>query len=727
MASGFRGSVIDSVQRLFGAGGVAALGEAQLLERFLARGDETAFEAILLRHGPMVLGVCRRVLDDPNDVEDAFQATFLILVKKAGSIRERDVLGTWLYGVARRVAVRAKVNARKRRSHERSGAGEATVADLGANRAEATELRSLLDDELGRLPERYRAPIVLCDLEGQSHEQAAAQLCCPVGTVKSRLSRGRDRLRAGLVRRGLAPSAGLVAAALAAESASAMPPGLMGATIGAATRIAAGRAVAAGACSAEVAALMKGVVRSMVFTKLRLAAVAATAAALALAGAWAYARQSPKRPEPQAAAPPAPVWATPEPEPGSERFRLANGLKVILRPIRGAGQTALIVVYSIGGDHDPAGRSGLTHLVEHLYVTAAAGDVKARTAAEFARRYPDGANGQTGDRYTVFATTFAANDLDRELKEAAARMGDLRVTAADLDRERPRLLEELENMYGRFPTLGAMNNARDLARPTSGSGRRGGQAEHLGAITPEDVRSYLARYYKPGNAIVSLSGSFDPEPARKAIEAHFARLAPGEKAPAVREPAAAKLGASRELSVKSPDPDARPEACLAYPAPRPGSDLYAPFLVLVARLWSGASKLGDGGPTGSPVYFTPLDDGAIVGISAPARPGEPAAKAFARIETFVAETLAPKLGPAEPASVLEQLGFILGTMSLPDPMLAQNPYGVAFSLARREQLGLDPAKLKRSIEAVTDADLRRAATEVFAPGRHAGAFISIEK
>ena len=197
MASEHLGSVIHSLQRLFGPGTVNALSEAQLLERFIVRKDEAAFEAILKRHGPMVLGVCRRVLDDPHDVDDAFQATFLILVKKARSIRERDVLSTWLYGVARRVAVRAKVNARRRRDCERTAweGAEVNAKDLGATRLEAGELRSLIDEELQRLPQRYRTPLILCDLEGQTHEQAAVQLHCPVGTVKSRLARGRERLR----------------------------------------------------------------------------------------------------------------------------------------------------------------------------------------------------------------------------------------------------------------------------------------------------------------------------------------------------------------------------------------------------------------------------------------------------------------------------------------------------------------------------------------------------
>ena len=130
-------------------------------------------------------------------------------------------------------------------------------------------------------------------------------------------------------------------------------------------------------------------------------------------------------------------------------------------------------MYSIGSDHDPEGRSGLAHAIEHLYVTAAAGDRKARTSEELFAKYPAGANGQTGDRYTVIATVFPKRELDHELGDAAARMVDLRVTAADLDRERPRLLEEVANMFEGFPALAAMNNARELVRPTP---RRAGTA-----------------------------------------------------------------------------------------------------------------------------------------------------------------------------------------------------------------------------------------------------------
>jgi zinc protease len=735
MASGDRGAVVDALGRLFEAGTAVGLGEAQLLERFLTRGDESAFEAILRRHGPMVLGVCRRVLDDPHDVADAFQATFLVLVKKARSIRARDNLGTWLYGVARRVAVRARVNARRRNARERTGLdAEGLDVDPGASRGdrlEAQELRSILDDELERLPMSYRAPVILCDLEGRTHEQAAAQLGCPVGTVKSRLSRGREWLRSRLVRRGVAPSAGLLAAALAAESAHAVPAELMNGTLGAAARLAAGRAVAAGASSAGAAALTKGVLRSMWLTKLKLAAAALAAVALATTGVRALVARAPAPPGPQqAAASPLPRQEaapsnrpadTPPSERAVERFRLANGLKVILRPIKGSSETAMVVVYAIGNDHDPKGRSGLAHTVEHLYVTAAAGKEKARTVDHF-RRYPAGANGQTGDRYTVIATVFPKGELDRELADAAARMSDLKVTAADLDRERPRLLEEVRNMYEGFPTLAAVNRARELVRPTPRGGRHGGPPEQLRTIPLDEVKDRLNRYYKPRNATLALAGDFDPAVVRKAIESHFAALPAGEEIAAPGEPGAPQfVVAAPQKAPPGVESPGGPTACLAYLAPRPGSERYAPFLVLVSRLWAGAGRLGGSGVTGSPVYFTPLDDGAVVAVSVPLWRGEKDADAFKRIEKFVAETIEPKLRAEEPAAVKQELGFLFGLGDIPDEMLGQNPYGVAFSLARRDQLGLDPDRLGRAIDAVTDNDLRRVAAEVFAPGRHSAA------
>ncbi len=275
------GEVVRQVNRLLRGGSAAALGEDGLLERFAAEGDGAAFEALVARHGPMVLGTCRRMLGDGHDVEDAFQATFLVLARKAGSIRDADRLGPWLHGVARRVARRARAQSARRRAFEGPG-GEAhavAVAD-GPAGPEADELRSALDEELGRLPEKYRAPLVLCYLEGLTHDEAAGRLRWPVGTVRSRLAGGRDRLRGRLARRGLSPSAALPAGPPAAH----LPAPLLTTTVRLATT--------AGTPSAHVASLAKGAMIAMMTSKLKLIAALGVLGGLAAGGAGAMSHQA---------------------------------------------------------------------------------------------------------------------------------------------------------------------------------------------------------------------------------------------------------------------------------------------------------------------------------------------------------------------------------------------------------------------------------------------------
>jgi RNA polymerase sigma factor (sigma-70 family) len=176
-----------------------AAGDRLLWDRYVARGDQTAFAALVERHGPMVLGVCRRVLRHTQDAEDAFQATFLVLAHKARAVNRPELLGPWLYGVAYRTALKARGRAGTRQP-ERLRSDVPARPSTGSVEA---DVRAVLDEELGRLPEKYRAPLVLCYLEGQSTEDAARALGCPRGTVLSRLARGRDRLRRRLERRGL--------------------------------------------------------------------------------------------------------------------------------------------------------------------------------------------------------------------------------------------------------------------------------------------------------------------------------------------------------------------------------------------------------------------------------------------------------------------------------------------------------------------------------------------
>jgi RNA polymerase sigma factor (sigma-70 family) len=249
--------------------------DGQLLDRFVLRHDDDAFTALVQRHGPMVLAVCRRVLHDSPDAEDAFQATFLVLVRKAASIGKPERLGNWLYGVAYRTALRARAPASRRRALERQAPGR-PPANPG-DEVVWRDLRPVLDEELNRLPAKYRGPVVLCYLEGKTQEEAARWLGCPRETVATRLARARARLQGRLTRRGLAPVAGELAIALTEGAApAAVPAALAAAAVRAGLLAAAGKAVA-GVVSGEIVALTEGVVHAMWMTKLKVATAAVLA------------------------------------------------------------------------------------------------------------------------------------------------------------------------------------------------------------------------------------------------------------------------------------------------------------------------------------------------------------------------------------------------------------------------------------------------------------------
>ena len=289
------------MRTLFGVGAVGGLSDGVLLDQFSSghrEGAEAAFATLVERHGPMVLRVCRGVLGDSHDVHDAFQATFLVLVRKAGSLWVRDSLASWLHGVALRVASKAKVAAARRKAHRAPGAEVATAA-RGGNTPD--ELVTALHDEVERLPAKYRAPIVLCYLEGLTHEGAATALGWPVGTVRGRLARARDLLRSRIVRRGLAPSAEAFAAILSAEEASAAP--LPESLVQAVLALVAERS--AGVAPAAVAALAEGVLRMMTMAKLKTASILVLFGLVAL-GLTEAARSRLSGSDQAAAAPPAP-------------------------------------------------------------------------------------------------------------------------------------------------------------------------------------------------------------------------------------------------------------------------------------------------------------------------------------------------------------------------------------------------------------------------------------
>jgi RNA polymerase sigma factor (sigma-70 family) len=267
-----------------------ALSDAALLERVVAGRDRAAFEVLVWRHGGAVLGQCRRLLRHEQDAEDAFQAVFLILLRKAGSVGKRQALASWLYKVAFRAALRLRRRQQSRR--------ERPAVDVAA--ADATpellwrDLRPVLDEEVRRLPEIYRTPFILCYLQGLTNEDAARQLGCPRGTILSRLAWARQRLRDRLTRRGLALSAAALTTCLSvAEASAALPAALVQTTVNAASLFAAGTPVA-GAVSAQAISLTQGVLRDMFLTKLKIVtAVLLGVGAMALGVAGLAAQRPP--------------------------------------------------------------------------------------------------------------------------------------------------------------------------------------------------------------------------------------------------------------------------------------------------------------------------------------------------------------------------------------------------------------------------------------------------
>jgi RNA polymerase sigma factor (sigma-70 family) len=274
-------TVVGNLRRAISPNSTSRVSDAQLLERFLGHCDELAFEMLVWRHGSMVLNVCRRVLRDANDAEDAFQATFLIFVRKLGSIGKREAVGSWLYKVAYRVALRARQRAALRRTETLADWEQLPghrAFDDPAQRALWKDLRPVLDEEVNRLPEKYRTPFVLFYLEGMAYPEVAEELGCPKGTVSSRLTTAKELLRKRLARRGVVLSAALLGGVLAKAATAAVTIGLANSTMQTVRLIAGGPAAGAGAVSARAVTLAEGVLKAMLMTKVKIVTVALLAA-----------------------------------------------------------------------------------------------------------------------------------------------------------------------------------------------------------------------------------------------------------------------------------------------------------------------------------------------------------------------------------------------------------------------------------------------------------------
>jgi RNA polymerase sigma factor (sigma-70 family) len=277
MMNGRPGVVVRHIHRLAGSQTLEDLNDGTLLERFAVGGEEAAFATLVRRHGPMVLGVCRRVLRSGADAEDAFQATFLVLFRRAAALERSGSVANWLYTVAYRVALRASVQAGRRRRHQRE-VGDVSDPSPSPD-ALLDDLQPVLDEELNRLPEKYRAPVVLCYMEGKTTGAAARLLGCPAGTVRGRLSRARALLRARLAQRGVTLSAALLSTLLVENSSAAVPAALAEAAVRTTVL------VAAGMTCPPAEALAQGVLQGFLRTKLKLGVALVLVIGVILAGA----------------------------------------------------------------------------------------------------------------------------------------------------------------------------------------------------------------------------------------------------------------------------------------------------------------------------------------------------------------------------------------------------------------------------------------------------------
>jgi RNA polymerase sigma factor (sigma-70 family) len=339
--------VLQFLRRAAAAGDGPGASDAELLERFVRSRDESAFELLVWRHSRTVLGVGRRLVRDEHAVEDCFQAAFLALARQAASLSKGESVGGWLYKVAYRVARKAQGRASLRFAHERPLEGVAALAREEGPCSEAArrEFERALDEQVRRLPARYREVLVLCDLADKSHAEAARELGCPVGTVESRLSRARQRLRAALARRGFVAPAGMMAAGLARGAPGAeVAAALVTNTAKAAALVAAGRAVPAGVASARAAAWAKGACRVMSLT--RLTGVLLWVPALAVLGLGALLAQGSSAGRPGAPKQAGAPAARPAPA-GPKAFAVLRGHK---GPVLGLAFGPDDLLVSVAGD-----------------------------------------------------------------------------------------------------------------------------------------------------------------------------------------------------------------------------------------------------------------------------------------------------------------------------------------------------------------------------------------
>jgi len=360
-------------------------------------------------------------------------------------------------------------------------------------------------------------------------------------------------------------------------------------------------------------------------------------------------------------------------------FKLDNGLRVELAPSADADQVALVLLYDVGADHDPAGRSGMAHLVERLFATMGREGKPDRTVQT-----------RTGADYTYYGLSVPPERLNDEIDDTVLRMSTLAPTDADLTRERQRVLDQIATMQEKDPLMAATNKASESLRPSAGGGLRGGVAAEIQAMTFAEVDAFRRTYYGAATARLVIAGRFDLAEVSKRVRAAFSTV-PAGKVPQPRPPAGARVTGTLVMG------DLPSAVALAVPVPDPKDPVYPAFVVLATRLATNV--------VGHPwkANFAPLARPDTLLVTSTIPKDQPAEAFAEKLRGDVMGIVKAPLGPDEPALALTKFGGVLGLRP------AATPLETAFALGRRTQLGFEPKSLQHAIETVTQEQMATAA------------------
>jgi zinc protease len=384
-------------------------------------------------------------------------------------------------------------------------------------------------------------------------------------------------------------------------------------------------------------------------------------------------------------------------KPTEAHFRLENGLRVDLLGASKGDKAAMALLFDVGADNDPPGRSGMAHLVERLFATSGRSGQRSRTIDQMRAQYGNDWHADTGADYTVYAVEVAGGKLMDELDDAALRMSSLWPTDADLNRERGRLLGDLATMQEHDAASAAMLRAAESLHPTRGNGLRGGVPAEIEALTLDELEAFRKAHYGGATARLVVAGNFDVGDVTKRIQSSFAKVPSGKAAPA-RSPSGAKVTGTLVMG------DAPSAVALAVPVPEPKDPIYPALLVLAARI---ADSTGGGRSWKSD--FAPLARPDTLFVTSAVPAGQPAEPFAAQMRADVNKVVGAPLGGDEAEHAVARFGAALGMTPATADTIAADPFQTAFAAGRRAQLGIDGAALAAGVAGVTPQQLGAAA------------------